>query len=87
MPGDEVDAVQAHLRAGGREDSDVSESGLCRGTGARASQRPLVLREAAVQLRALEEVLDSGFGMQEKDCPLGHIFPEALRISLLPLMW
>ncbi len=42
--------------------------------------------EAAVRRCALEEVLDSGFGMQEEDCPLGHLLPAALKISPPPLI-
>jgi hypothetical protein len=42
--------------------------------------------EAAVQRRALEEVLDSGFGMQEEDCPLGHLLPAVLKIPPPPLI-
>ncbi len=44
MPGEKEGAVRARLRATGGGDSDVSESDRCRGTGARASRRPLVLR-------------------------------------------
>ncbi len=44
MPGEEDGAVRARLRATGGGDSDASESDCCRGTGARASRRPLVLR-------------------------------------------
>ncbi len=43
--------------------------------------------EAAVRHRALEEVLDSWFGMQEEDCPLGHLLPAVLKILLPPLIW
>jgi hypothetical protein len=43
--------------------------------------------EVAVQRRALEEVLDSGFGMQEEDCPLGHLLPAVLKIPPPPLIW
>ncbi len=42
--------------------------------------------EAAVQRRALEEVPDSGFGMQEEECPLGHLLPVVLKILPPPLI-
>ena len=45
------------------------------------------IEEVVVQRRALEEVLDSGFGEQEEDCPLGHPLPAALRIIFPPLIW
>jgi hypothetical protein len=44
MPGVEGGAVRARLRVTGEGDFDVSESAGGRGTGARASRRPLVLR-------------------------------------------
>jgi hypothetical protein len=47
----------------------------------------VLIEEVVVQRRALEEVLDSGFGEQEEDCPLGHPLPAALRILLPPLIW
>ncbi len=43
--------------------------------------------EAAVQRRGLEELLDSGFGMQEEDCPFGHLLPAVLMITPPPLIW
>ncbi len=43
--------------------------------------------EAAAQRRGLEEVLDSGSGMQEDDCPLGHLLPAVLKIPPPPLIW
>jgi hypothetical protein len=43
--------------------------------------------EAAVQRRALEEVLDSGFGMHDEDCPLEHLPSAVLTILLLPQIW
>ncbi len=42
--------------------------------------------EAAVQRCGLEEVLDSGFGMQEEDCPLGHLLPAVLKNPLPTLI-
>jgi hypothetical protein len=46
----------------------------------------VLIEEVVVQRRALEEVLDSGFGEQE-DCPSGHPLPAVLRILLPPLIW
>ena len=47
----------------------------------------VLIEEVVVQRHALEEVLGSGFGEQEEDCPLGHPLPAALRILLPPLIW
>jgi hypothetical protein len=47
----------------------------------------VLIEEVVVQRRAPEEVLDSGFGEQEEDCPLRHPLPAVLRILLPPLIW
>ncbi len=43
--------------------------------------------EAVVQRRALEEIFQSGFGMQEEEGPLGHLLLAVLKILLPPLIW
>ncbi len=73
---EEILACQNLIVAEVQENAPVGVPSCCVSTG-----------EAVVKRRALEEVLDSGFGMQEEDCPLGHLLPAVLKILLPPLIW
>ncbi len=73
---EEILTCQNLIVAGVQEHAPVGAPSCCVSTG-----------EAAVQRRGLEEVLDSGFGIQKENCPLGHLLPALLSIPPPPLIW
>jgi hypothetical protein len=75
VPGDEGGAVRARLQATGGGISDVSESDRCRGTGARASRRPLVLRLDCTITQGQFVIMDP----QDMDRPVAYHIPDITR--------